>query len=54
MLLSFQIYDVDGTSFGWMSILVFYFIYFTNGRYIECLSLTYATSKSKTYKKNYT
>jgi len=23
------------------------FIYFTNGRYIECLSLTYATDKSK-------
>jgi len=28
------------------------FIYhITNGRYIECLSLTYATNKSKTYKK---
>jgi len=25
--------------------------YFTNGRYIDCLSLTYATNKSKTYKK---
>ena len=24
------------------------FIYFNNGRYIECLSLTYATDKSKT------
>jgi len=24
------------------------FIYFTNGRYIECLSLNYATNKSKT------
>jgi len=23
------------------------FFYFTNGRYIECLSLTYATNKSK-------
>jgi len=27
------------------------FIYFTNGRYIECLSLTYATDKSKTQNK---
>ena len=25
--------------------------YFTNGRYIECLSLTYATNKSKTLKR---
>ena len=24
------------------------FIYFTNDRYIDCLSLTYATNKSKT------
>ena len=34
------------------------FIYFTNGRYIDCLSLTYTTNQSKTlklqcrYKKN--
>jgi len=27
---------------------VFVLFYFTNGRYIECLSLTYATDKSKT------
>jgi len=27
------------------------FIYFTNGRYIEYLSLTYATNKCKTQKK---
>jgi len=30
---------------------IFYLFYFTNGRYIECLSLTNATNKSKTKKK---
>ena len=32
---------------AWRNIL----FYFTNGRYIECLSLTYATDKSETEKK---
>jgi len=27
--------------------------YFPNGRYIDCLSLTYATNKSKTLKLQY-
>ena len=27
---------------------VVFFLYFTNGQYIECLSLTYASNKSKT------
>jgi len=30
------------------SILIFFYFYFTNDRYNECLSLTYATVKSKT------
>jgi len=29
------------------------FIYFPNGRYIDCLSLTYATNKNKTLKLQY-
>ena len=29
------------------------FIYFPNGRYIDCSSLTYATNKSKTLKLQY-
>ena len=28
--------------------------YFPNGRYIDCLSLTYATNKSKTLRLQYT
>ena len=32
---------------------IFFFFYFPNDRYIECLSLTYATNKYKTLKSQY-
>ena len=35
----------------WLVIL--YFFFFPNGRYIDCSSLTYATNKSKTLKFQY-
>jgi hypothetical protein len=33
--------------------LMWLFFYFPNGRYIDCLSLTYATSKGKMLKLHY-
>jgi len=54
-------YDVRVSCFHYLMIYLEVLLYFTNGRYIECFSLTYATNKSKPppkkkkkEKKNYT
>jgi len=43
------IYEKQKFYFWWFVVKVYFiFIYFTSGRYIDCLSLTYATNKSNT------